>query len=83
MEPEFFVWFEENQDTITDKFDEIYVEGKEGAVLEDYRVWEDFVHLEYTAYLYETQHKSAELSKSTARQLQEVAWEGQYGTAGF
>jgi hypothetical protein len=82
MDAEFFVWYEENHDILTKKFDELY-EADQFEVLENYRAWEDFLHVEYAQYLFKSQHKAAELRESTARQLQDVDWEGQYGTVGF
>ncbi len=83
MDAEFFVWHEQNHEILTEKFNEIYFDDQTFEALENYRIWEDFVHVEYIQYLFKSQHKAAELSESTARQLQDVDWEGQYGTAGF
>jgi hypothetical protein len=83
MDAEFFIWYGENHDFLTDKFDEIYVGDRQFEILEDFRVWEEFVHSEYAQYLFESQCKITELKESTAQQLRDVDWEGQYGTNEF
>lgn len=83
MDAEFFVWFENNEKDLTNKFDEIYKVGREFEPLEDYRIWEEFVHSAYVESLFESKYKAEELSESTIKQLEELDWEGEYGTAGL